>query len=211
MSDIDNIKGTSEIWDINKLHNWDKNPRSINVDDFDRLKKQIVKFGQYKPLLITPDGEVIGGNMRLKALLELGVEKVWVNIVTLKDENEKMELSLSDNDRAGYYDSDNLANMLPQYDIDWKNYSVDFNVPFNLAKFTSDEFDANAQYTGMPEFGDLQSQEAYKTIMIHFQNEDDVRKFFETINQKYTEKTKFIWFPMKEKEKSIDKIIINES
>uniref|UniRef100_A0A6M3ISR8 Uncharacterized protein n=1 Tax=viral metagenome TaxID=1070528 RepID=A0A6M3ISR8_9ZZZZ len=29
------------FWPIDKLHNWDKNPRAIKKDDFERLKKQI--------------------------------------------------------------------------------------------------------------------------------------------------------------------------
>ena len=87
---------------ISELREWDKNPRSIKRVDFERLKTQIKKLGQYKPLLITEDGEVIGGNMRLKAYRELGIKDVWVSVVKPKDENQKLEYALSDNDRAGY-------------------------------------------------------------------------------------------------------------
>jgi len=97
---------------LTELHGWDKNPRSIKGKDFDRLKKQIQKLGQYKPLLITKDNEVIGGNMRLKAYKELGINEVWVSVVDPKDDNEKLEYALSDNDRAGFYDSDLLANLV---------------------------------------------------------------------------------------------------
>jgi DNA modification methylase len=122
-----------EVWNINKLHEWDKNPRSINKKDFERLKKQIVKLGQYKPLLITPDGEVIGGNMRLKAYSSLGIEDIWVSIVTPKDEAEKLEYALSDNDRAGYYDVDMIANMMPEYpEFNWGDYAVDLKEPQTL-------------------------------------------------------------------------------
>lgn len=134
----DNIRGKIEIWEIDKLHNWKKNPRTILTDDFERLKKQITKLGQYKPLISTPDGEVIGGNMRLKALQSLGIKKVWVNIIEPKDENEKMEIALSDNDRAGFYDSSELANIIPNYQIDWKDYAVDFNIPQILTDLIED-------------------------------------------------------------------------
>lgn len=117
---------------ISKLREWDKNPRGIKKKDFERLKKQITKLGQYKPLLITPDGEVLGGNMRLKAYRELGMKDIWVSVVTPKDENEKLEYALSDNDRAGYYDPDMLANLVPQFDIDWSNYAVDLKPPITL-------------------------------------------------------------------------------
>lgn len=101
---------------------------------------------------------VLGGNMRLRAMKELAVtnpEKfgtVWVNVVDFQqDENNglfyaylngvrqaksygsrkdaMMEYALSHNDRAGYYDADLLANEMPNYDIDWNEYSVDISAP----------------------------------------------------------------------------------
>jgi len=118
---------------LSELREWDKNPRSIKEKDFERLKKQIVKLGQYKPVIITPDGEVIGGNMRLKAYKALGMEDVWVSVVTPKDENEKLEYALSDNDRAGFYDSDLLANLMPEYpEFNWGDYAVDLKEPQTL-------------------------------------------------------------------------------
>jgi DNA modification methylase len=118
---------------ISELREWDKNPRSIKEKDFERLKKQILKLGQYKPILITPDGEVIGGNMRLKAYRELGIEDIWVSVVNPKDENEKLEYALSDNDRAGFYDEDLLANLTGEYpEFNWGDYAVDLKEPQTL-------------------------------------------------------------------------------
>src|SRR3990167_5294233 len=125
-------KDKKTIWPIIKLQEWDKNPRSISKDGYERLKKQIQKLGQYKPLLIIPDGTVLGGNMRLKAYRELGMDNIWVSIVEPKNEDEKMEYALSDNDRAGFYDDDLLANLMPNYNIDWGDFSVDLKEPINL-------------------------------------------------------------------------------
>ena len=132
---------------ISSLREWDKNPRSIKSKDFQRLKKQIQKLGQYKPLIITPDGEVIGGNMRLKAYRELGIKEVWVSVVEPKDENEKLEYALSDNDRAGFYDEDLLANLMPEFEIDWADYAVDLKEPQNLGELLS-------------QFGEVEEDEA---------------------------------------------------
>jgi len=117
---------------VSKLKLWDKNPRNIKTKDFDRLKRQIQKLGQYKPLLITKDNEVIGGNMRLRAYRELGIDEVWVSIVDPKDDNEKLEYALSDNDRAGFYDSNMLVNLMPDYEIEWGDYAVDLKEPITL-------------------------------------------------------------------------------
>lgn len=120
---------------LSTLKNWDKNPRSIKEKDFERLKTQIRDLGQYKPLLITEDGTVLGGNMRLRAYKELGIEDIWVSIVDAPTEDKKLEYALSDNDRAGFYDEDLLANLIPEYpDFEWENYAVDLGEPQTLDK-----------------------------------------------------------------------------
>jgi len=100
---------------ITELKNWDRNPRGIKVQDFERLKTQIKTLGQYKPLLVTPEGEVLGGNMRLKAYESLGIQDIWVSIVEPKSEAQKLEYALSDNDRAGYYEDDKLAELINEF------------------------------------------------------------------------------------------------
>ena len=125
----------NEYRKLSTLKNWDKNPRSIKDKDFERLKTQIRDLGQYKPLLITDDGIVLGGNMRLRAYKELGIEDIWVSVVDAKTEDEKLRYALSDNDRAGYYDEDLLANLIPDYpDFEWENYAVDLGEPQTLDK-----------------------------------------------------------------------------
>ncbi len=102
-------------WPISQLKPWDKNPRDIRPADFERLKKQITELGEYKPLIITPIGDVIGGNMRFRAYQSLGFKECWVSIVSPKNEAEKIKYALSDNDRAGYYLEDELVQLIDQY------------------------------------------------------------------------------------------------
>jgi len=122
-----------ETRQINTLKNWEKNPRGIKDEDFARLKKQIKKLGQYKPLLITEEGIVLGGNMRLRAYRELGMEDAWVSIVNPKNEGEMLEYALSDNDRAGYYEEDKLAELLfKNEDFPTELYKVDLGYQAGL-------------------------------------------------------------------------------
>lgn len=112
--------------DISNLKGWEKNPRSIDKSAFKRLCEQVRRLGQYKPLLCTAEGEVLGGNMRLLALRELKVTDVWVSIVNPKDEATKIQYALSDNDRAGYYNEDSLAELLGELEeIDLDLFHVD--------------------------------------------------------------------------------------
>lgn len=123
-----------KLIDINTLKEFDRNPRNITEEGMERLKKQIKKLGQYKPLIATPDGIILGGNMRYKALKELGIEKVWVSIVKPTDENQMLEYSFSDNDRAGFYDEGLLEKLLPDFDLDWNDYAVDLLEPTLIAE-----------------------------------------------------------------------------
>ena len=105
---------------VGSLEAWKANPRGITVQDLERLKRQIVRHGVYKPLIVMPAGKrwtVIGGNMRLLALRQLGVKQVDVSVVHPKTEAEVLEYALSDNDRAGRYDQAALSKLL-QADLD---------------------------------------------------------------------------------------------
>lgn len=116
--------------DVNTLHNWEHNPRTVTKEGLERLIKQIKKLGVYKPLLITDDGIVLGGNMRLQALKQMGEKKVWVSVVKADTEEKKIEYALSDNDRVGKYEADQLANLIGNFpEVEWKDYSVDIKEP----------------------------------------------------------------------------------
>lgn len=157
MTELAAATGDKHIVPISYLSNWDKNPRTIVPKDFERLKKQITELGQYKPLLVTKEGIIIGGNMRYKAYLELGHDTAWVSLIEFKQEEAgdwyayidgrkqakpyankeqaMVEYALSDNDRAGHYDEDMLAALTPQFNIDWATYAVDMKPPTDVAKF----------------------------------------------------------------------------
>src|SRR3989304_7900276 len=124
----------NEIRNIKTLHNWNKNPRAIKKEDFERLRNQIKELGQYKPLIITSDGEVLGGNMRLRAYQELGISDIWVSIVEPKTEADKIKIALSDNDRAGDYIGQDLAELITNFgiDINLDNYKVDLGKTITL-------------------------------------------------------------------------------
>src|SRR3990167_5265115 len=119
---------------LSKLHNWQDNPRAIKKEDYERLKTQIKDLGQYKPLLVEPDGNVLGGNMRLRAYQDLGIQDIWVSVVEPKNDAERLKYALSDNDRAGYYVEDELAELIAKYqdDIDLTQYKVDLREPIDL-------------------------------------------------------------------------------
>lgn len=127
---------------LSELHGWAENPRDISPESLERLKTQITELGLYKPLLITPEGEVIGGNMRFRALLELGVEDAWVRIVEPKTEAEKVAIALDDNDQIGEYDEQALAELvIDMTGIDLDTYHIDTGKATKLS-YLAEQFGA---------------------------------------------------------------------
>lgn len=124
----------TETVDITQLKPNPQNPRTFTKDGIERLKKQITKLSQYKPIIVdTRTGLIVGGHGRYEALKLLGIKDVLVSYITSKDDAEALEYALSDNDRAGAYSDDLLANLIPNYtDFPWADYSVDIKEPTNL-------------------------------------------------------------------------------
>ena len=65
--------------DITKLKLNERNPRTIKGVRFDKLKKSIKEFEKMlslRPIIVDNDMVVLGGNMRLRALLANGHKEV---------------------------------------------------------------------------------------------------------------------------------------
>ena len=65
--------------DITKLKLNERNPRTIKGVRFDKLKKSIKEFEKMlslRPIIVDNDMVVLGGNMRLRALLANGYKEV---------------------------------------------------------------------------------------------------------------------------------------
>jgi ParB-like chromosome segregation protein Spo0J len=123
----------SEKRKLKDLRCWDKNPRAIKEVDFERLKRLIKKLGLFKPFLITEDGTILGGNMRYRACLDLGLDEVPVSVVKAETEQKRTEFALADNDRAGYYEEDKLAELvlsLPELELE--DFKVDLGYQSKL-------------------------------------------------------------------------------
>jgi hypothetical protein len=128
---------------IEQVEPWEKNPRGILKKDFERLKRQIQKLGIYKPLIAYQENGkyiVLGGNMRIKALQELGFKKVDISIVKAKTEKERIEYALSDNDRAGYTEEEKLAELLYPHleEINLEDFKVDLSEPITIKNILED-------------------------------------------------------------------------
>lgn len=113
-----------EVRKVADLTNWEDNPRTITKDEFERLKQQIERLGLYKPLLINQQNIVLGGNQRLRALKELGIEEAMCSIVMTDNEWQKIEYALSDNDEMGVTDKEKVAELVSLHPVETKLYHI---------------------------------------------------------------------------------------
>jgi len=87
------------------------NPRRLSKKRGEELKNSLGKFGLCQPVVIQPDGSVIGGHQRLKTLRSLGYDQVFVAIPSRTlSEREFRELTITLNKVSGEFDFDMLAN-----------------------------------------------------------------------------------------------------
>ena len=118
------------------------NPRVLRDDKFQKLKQSITEFPKMlslRPMVIDENNVVLGGNMRLRALQELGfteVEETWVKRSSDLTEEEKKRFIIADNVAFGEWDWDTLANDWEVVDLEaWGLEIPQFNQDINLDDF----------------------------------------------------------------------------
>ena len=105
------------------------NPRVIRDEKFQKLKRSIEEFPKMmslRPIVIDADGVVLGGNMRLRALQDLGYKEVpdeWVRRAEELTEDEKRRFIIADNVGFGEWAWDALANEWEAEDL--ANWGLD--------------------------------------------------------------------------------------
>lgn len=90
-----------------------QNPRIVNKAKFEKLKKSIQDFPEMlnlRPLILNKDNVILGGNMRYKAIVELGYSEVPIIRAEDLTERQAQEFIIKDNLSFGDWDWDILAN-----------------------------------------------------------------------------------------------------
>jgi len=120
------------------------NPRVIRDEKFKKLVKSIQEFPEMleaRPVVVNPDMVVLGGNMRLKALLEAGVEEAPVYIASW-DEVKQRQFIIKDNVGFGEWDWDALANEWNEEELqDWGLEIPGFEDPEEEPQEEEEKFD----------------------------------------------------------------------
>lgn len=134
---------------ISELELWDKNPRFITNENFEKLKKSITddpKFLEKRPILVSKVNWkmiVYWWNQRLKAMQDLWREEAPVDIEENIDENLMIERAFKDNMEYGKFDNKIISD-----DFD-KELLLSFDLP-------SDELNIDGIFWSDIDFDDIE-------------------------------------------------------
>ena len=110
--------------------------------------------------------------MRLKIFQDLGIEEVWVSQVECRNDEERLKIALSDNDRAGYYEEDRLAEIALPYADSLKDFKVDLGkmteINDLLDRFRPSEGEEKPEIEFTEEL-----MESQNYVVLYFNNEID--------------------------------------
>ena len=130
---------------VSKLKANPSNPRVIKDEKFKKLVKSLQEFPEMmekRPMVCVTDvdGRIypLGGNMRLRAIQELGMKEIpdaWVMMADDWTEDKRREFTIKDNVGFGEWEWDQLANewdaeLLVDWGLDvWQpEESVDYSI-----------------------------------------------------------------------------------
>jgi len=176
--------------------------------DDDKIITSILKYGFSFPFFAWRFEEkphCLDGHGRLRALRKLeesgytipALPVVWIHAKNLEEAKQKL---LRINSQYGKITSEGVFDFLAGLQVDWAEISLPAG---ELVMQIDDPVDLTSEWVGMPEFIQ-EDKEAYRQILVSFENETDVQDFARIIGQKITEKTRYIWHPKQKIDKVAD-------
>jgi ParB-like chromosome segregation protein Spo0J len=101
----------------------ENNPRILKDDKFKKLVQSIKDFPEMleiRPIVVNNEMMILGGNMRWKAIQEIGIKEIPIIKAENLTEEQQREFLIKDNVGFGEWDWDALANDFDADDLeDW--------------------------------------------------------------------------------------------
>lgn len=112
--------------ELKQLNFYPDNPRIWIKKEMEKLKKSLVQFPkmmEIRPIVIDENKNILSGNMKKQAFLELGIFEIpehWVKVVEGLTEEEKREFLIKDNTHYGNWDWEKVCNEWDEEPVeDW--------------------------------------------------------------------------------------------
>jgi len=162
---------------IKKIHPNPVNPRLIKENKFRKLVNSIKEFPEMlklRPIIVNNEMGILGGNMRYKACVELGMKDVYIIKAENLNEKQMQQFVIKDNVGFGEWDWDILANGWDTKEL--KDWGIDVWQPEEEIDYSVlDEIDLEEEIQTMYD-------QTKKSIILEYPAKD-----FEPIKKMYDE------------------------
>lgn len=208
-------RGAKEIRSLADLTPDPKNARKHNPRNVGIIEDALREVGAARSIVIDEDGVILAGNATTEAAANAFNGDVPVRVIptdgreiiavqrTGLSAREKRRLALFDNRAAelASWDAEIFEDFTPE---DFKGLFSVNEVAAILDLEPEAGVDPNEEWKGMPEFVH-EDKTAFRSLAVHFKDQEAVDRFAELVGQKITEKTRFLWYPEIEIERYADK------
>ena len=158
------------------------NPRIIKDEKFKKLIKSLEDFPkmmEFRPIVVNDDGMILGGNMRYRALLDLGYKEVpdnWVKKASDLTDDEKRRFIIVDNLSFGEHDWDALANEWDSEELEAWGLDIPNFESQEVLEAEEDDFDATPPEIPITVLGDLYEIGEHRLLCGDSTDSDQVAK-----------------------------------
>lgn len=214
-----------ELKSINDLQPHPENPRTMTKEAKAGLRSSIENFGDLSGITWNlRNGKLVCGHQRVNELKALGAKCVsdegfsWLELPAGErfkirdvdwDEETHLAAMVAANNEAIQGDWTNdvaaLVERAGTAGIDTSALRLDL-----LADRFTPPTDPYEEWVGMPEYVN-EDKMPHRSIIVHFANGESVEQFLKLVGQTISEKTKFIWYPQAEIERTADKVYDDKS
>lgn len=200
--------------DLEKIVPYAKNPRH-NESAIAKVAASIKEFGWQQPIVVDKEMVVIAGHTRLEAARQLGLKKAPVYIADHLTDTQVKAYRIADNRVGAEAKWDDQLLRLEMIDLRDANFELGVT-GFDIGEIDNvllekqlGQNDAEAEWVGMPEFNQ-ENKKAFRSFPVHFKDQEAVDQFAALINQKITDKTRYVWFPEIEIDRMADKEYVQD-
>jgi len=204
------LAAKSVVMPLGEILPYEQNPRIHPDKQIKLLARLMKKYGIDQPIVVDEKNVILKGHGRRLAAIEAKFKEFPV----------VKHVGLSNKDKQAIRIADNQSNLLSNWDDDLLRTELGalkmdgFDLELlgfddgQLNSFFLDqikgETNAKGEWNGMPEFVQL-DQSAYKSVVVHFENQKAVDLFEKKLGIKLPDKQKYIWYPKMKIEKYVDK------
>jgi hypothetical protein len=188
-----------EVVDVGQLQADPHNRRRHDERNIGMVADSLRQVGAARSIVVDEADLILAGNGVIDAAKQAGITKVRIIDADGTEVIAVRRRGLTDAQKRTLALFDNRTAELSEWNFD--QLRADRDAGLDLRPFWTEGEEAmlfgqtvEPTWRGMPSF-EHEDTTAYRTIRVHFANQEDLDAFAKLIDQTVTEETKYLWFP----------------